>query len=419
MTINYRQQALEGLTALLQNKPLPDTFSNYQPSAKHLLLQTCRYFYRLEQIAKQLMSKAPKDKMVMAILILGLCELHELNKQAHAVINEFVSLCKKNKFSSASGLINAVLRKSLTQKALWQEQLGHDLSFQYAHPLWFIKRLQQDYPEHWQIILEANNAHPPMTLRVNQAIINRDDYLKTYALDVKLCQQSQSGLTLVDAMDIKDLPGFTEGLISVQDEAAQLCPLFLDIHPKMRILDACAAPGGKTAHILESNPSVELTALEPQGFRFERLKNTINRLKLSAHVIQADAIKLNDWWDGQLFDRILIDAPCSGTGVIRRHPDIKLRRQEESIALNLPIQQALLQTLWQVLKPGGKMIYATCSILKEENDQQIASFLAKTPDASTIHLGLTFGLKTPYGLQILAGHTNMDGFFYAVLEKNR
>ena len=417
MSINYRQQALESLTALLHDKPLPDGFKNDHPSAKHLLLQTCRYFYRLERIANLFIPKPPKDKTVMAILILGLCELHQLNKQAHAVINEFVALCKKNKFSSASGLINAVLRKSIATKPDWEPQLALDLSYNFAHPLWFIKRLQQDYPDDWQNILNANNEHPPMTLRVNRAKISRDAYLKAYPLNATLCSHSKSGLTLTDAIDIKELPGFDEGLISVQDEAAQLCPSLLDINDNLQILDACAAPGGKTAHILESNQHVKLVALELQAFRFERLKNTLNRLDLNAKLIQADAIDIEAWWHGEYFDRILIDVPCSGTGVIRRHPDIKLRRQEESIALNLDIQQRLLQTLWQTLKPGGRLLYATCSILKEENDAQIGQFLAKTTDAVNIDIKSAFGLKTQYGLQILPGQHNMDGFYYAILEK--
>lgn len=417
MTINYRQQALTGFTALLQDKPLPDAFVNYDPSAKHLLLQTCRYFYRLEQIAKQFVAKAPKDKMVLAIIILGLCELHQLNKQAHAVINEFVALCKKNKFSSASGLINAVLRKSIATKSVWEEQLANNLCFQYAHPLWFIERVQQDYPQSWQAILEANNAHPPMTLRINQAKISRAEYLNTYPLKASLCKQSASGITLIDALDIKELPGFAEGLISVQDEAAQLCSSLLLLEDKLDILDACAAPGGKTAHILESNQDLKLVALELQAFRFERLKNTLKRLDLKAKLVQADAINLNTWWDGQYFDRILIDAPCSGTGVIRRHPDIKLRRQAQSIALNLEIQQSLLQTLWQTLKIGGRLVYATCSILKEENDAQIQAFLTKMTDARLVKITCNFGKETNYGLQILPGQDNMDGFYYAILEK--
>ncbi|NDH08017.1 MAG: 16S rRNA (cytosine(967)-C(5))-methyltransferase RsmB [Gammaproteobacteria bacterium] len=417
MNINYRQQALEGLTPLLQGNPLPDAFAHYLPSAKYLLLQTCRYFYRLERIALQFVTKTPKDKTVFAILILGLAELHQLDKQAHAVINEFVSLCKKNKFSSASGLVNAVLRKSITHKAAWENTLASDLSYLYAHPLWFIKRVQEDYPHHWQDILAANNAHPPMTLRVNQAKIKRDAYLKAHPLNATMCSHSQNGFTLHDAIDIKDIPGFNEGLISVQDEAAQLCPSLLLLQDELRVLDACAAPGGKTAHMLETNQTLKLVALELQAFRFERLKSTLQRLDLAAELIQGNALNLDTWWHGQYFDRILIDAPCSGTGVIRRHPDIKLRRQEQSIALNLEIQQALLQKLWQTLKPGGRMLYATCSILKEENDRQIQTFLENTNDALHVEIINNVGLKTRYGLQILPGQNNMDGFYYAMLAK--
>ena len=418
MSINYRQQALTGLTPLLQGKPLPDAYAHFHPSAKYLLLQTCRYFYRLERIALQCIAKTPKDNTVWVILMLGLAELHQLDKPAHAVINEFVTLCKKNKFSSAAGLVNAVLRKSMVSKATWEKTLSADLSYLYAHPLWFIQRVQVDYPLHWQGILHANNAHPPMTLRVNQTKINRASYLNTYPLNASVCRHSPDGFTLNAPIDIQELPGFAEGLISVQDEAAQLCPSFMLLADELRVLDACAAPGGKTAHILETNQTLTLLALELQAFRFERLSKTLQRLALTAELIQADALNLASWWQGQSFDRILIDAPCSGTGVIRRHPDIKLRRQAQSIAQNLASQQALLQQLWLTLKPGGRLLYATCSILKEENDDQIEAFLEKTSDARAIAINQPFGLQTRYGLQILPGQSNMDGFYYAILEKN-
>lgn len=417
MSISYRQLALLGLIELLEDNPLPSKFSEWPPAAKHLLLQTCRFYHRLESTAYLLMPKKPKDKLVWCVIILGLCELHILNKPEHAVINEMVNLVKKNKLHSASGFTNAILRKSIREKTKWEHDLSQNDVFQYSHPLWFIQKIQSHFPIQWQMILSANNEHPPMTIRVNAAKSQRDDYLQQLT-EAKTTSISPQGIILDKASSVEELPGFHQGLISIQDEAAQLAALLLNVQHHHRILDACAAPGGKTSHILETSHPKTCMTIELQERRFKKLQQTFERLELHPTCLLADACQPKTWWDGQAFDRILIDAPCSGTGVIRRHPDIKLRRSEKNLYINLDIQQKLLTNLWPLLKSNGLLLYATCSILPEENEQQIAHFMKNHPDAVCLPIDLPVGLQQQHGLQILPGMNQMDGFYYCLLKKN-
>lgn len=417
MNISYRQLALNALLELLEDHHLPSKFPDWPPAAKHLLLQTCRFYHQLECIGHLLMPKKPKDKLVWCVILLGLCELHILHKAEHAVINEMVNLVKKNKFQSASGFTNAILRKSIREKTKWQHELSHNNVFQYSHPLWFIQKIQSYWPKQWQTILTANNEHPPMTIRVNVAKTKREDYLQQLT-EAKATSISPQGIILNKASSVEELPGFHQGLISIQDEAAQLAALLLDVQNHHRILDACAAPGGKTSHILETSHPKTCMAMELQERRFKKLQQTFERLELHPTCLLADASQPETWWDGQAFDRILIDAPCSGTGVIRRHPDIKLRRSEKNIYINLGIQQQLLEKLWPLLQPQGLLLYATCSILPEENEQQITHFLKNHPDAIDLPIDLPIGLHQQHGLQILPGMNHMDGFYYCLLQKN-
>ncbi|HBB52717.1 MAG TPA: 16S rRNA (cytosine(967)-C(5))-methyltransferase [Legionellales bacterium] len=416
MNLNYRKFALQALIELLDDKPLPSDFSQYPPAAKNLALQTCRHYHQLEQIALFLTPKKPQDLYVWAVLILGLCEMHILDKPEHAVIHEMVNLIKKSKFHSAFRFANAILRKSIREKALWQESLAKNEVYLYSHPQWLIDIIKKAWPHEGGSILQQNNIHPPMTLRVNQSKITRQAYLKQLTA-AKACEFSPQGIILNEAESVSDLPGFLEGWVSVQDEAAQLAAGILDIETHHRVLDACAAPGGKTSHILETYQPQECVAIELQEKRFITLKNTFERLNLNPNCIQADASHPESWWDGQLFDRILIDAPCSGTGVIRRHPDIKLRRQADNIYLNLTMQKELLQKLWPLLKPKGLLLYATCSILPEENELQIQAFLNTHSDAKSIDINLSLEKKLTHGLQIFPGTSQMDGFYYCLITK--
>ena len=415
--MNYRHLVAYQLQQVIaQQAPVNHQFNEWTPAAKHLFMQTCRYYSRLENIALQMLSKKPKDQLVWAALICGLCELCIDEKPSHAVIFEWVQFIKKSPFQSASGLLNAILRRVSREKLQLKTS---DLSYEWSHPLWMIKRLQRDWPEHWQDICFHNNQHPPMTLRVNLAKISREEYLKLIGQELaKITQHSPAGLHLNQAVSIHDLPGFSEGLVSIQDEAAQLAAQILAPEKGQRVLDACAAPGGKTCHLLESQAHLEqLVAIEPQKERFIKLQQTLTRLQLRADCIEADASQTDLWWDGKPFDRILIDAPCSGMGVIRRHPDIKLRRNEADLLNNIDIQQQLLNSLWPLLQSKGLMLYATCSILPEENDDQIRRFLTHHSDAKIKSLPIQAGKSTEFGQQIFPGVSNMDGFYYCLISK--
>lgn len=392
-------------------------FNEWTPAAKHLFMQTCRYYPRLENIALQMLSKKPKDKLVWAALMSGLCELCIDEKPSHAVIFEWVQFIKKSPYQSASGLVNAILRRANRE----QHQLKTtDLTYEWSHPLWMIQRFQHHWPKYWQEICHHNNQHPPMTLRVNLAKISRVDYLKRIGAEhAHITLHSAAGLQMKQAVSIQELPGFFEGFVSIQDEAAQLAAQILAPQAGQRVLDACAAPGGKTCHMLETQSDLKLTAIEPQSERFAKLQQTLHRLQLNAHCIQADASQTSTWWDGVPFDRILIDAPCSGMGVIRRHPDIKLRRSETHVLNNIEIQRQLLDALWPLLQQNGFLLYATCSILPEENDEQIRRFLARHQDAKRMPLPITVGKSTEFGQQIFPGMSDMDGFYYSLITKHQ
>lgn len=415
---NHRKLASYCLANLIASQePIPDDFAHWPPAAKHLLLQSCRYFHRFKALLDYLSTKPAKDPLIIAIACVGLCELFIDHKPAHAVINELVSITKKSKSSFASGYINGVLRQAVRQQEQWQQDLQDDLQYLYSHPLWFIESIQKAWPNDWQQILTENNQHPPMTLRINPNKLQIDDYLTKLPVPAQKTQWSRVGVTLEQATAVNELPGFEQGLVSLQDEAAQLASYYLQLAPKQKVLDACAAPGGKTCHILEAQADIECTAIEPQLMRFEKLKQGLNRLGLNAKCIHADACDTPSFWDGKHFDRILIDAPCSGTGVIRRHPDIKLRRSPEHLLINTPIQEKLLNNLWPLLKPQGILVYATCSILPEENDMQIKKFLSAHSDAALGSFPFIAGSKTAYGQQIFPGSKGMDGFYYAILLK--
>ncbi|MCW8888222.1 MAG: 16S rRNA (cytosine(967)-C(5))-methyltransferase RsmB, partial [Gammaproteobacteria bacterium] len=269
-------------------------------------------------------------------------------------------------------------------------------------------------------ILDANNQRPPMTLRINLAQTGRDEFCKrldSAEIGYQQSRFSRSGITLTKPMAVEQIPGFVDGLASVQDGAAQFAAELLAPEANERILDACAAPGGKTAHILERAPSCELTALDHDPLRLERVEENLERIGVTAQVIAGDAAKPADWWDGELYDRILLDAPCSATGVIRRHPDIKVLRHPDDIETLVSLQKQILDALWKLLKPGGTLLYATCSILPQENSQQIDSFIQRTEDAEAESIDWEWGIESGVGRQILPGMDGMDGFFYALLKK--
>ena len=325
------------------------------------------------------------------------------------------------------GLINGVLRnyqrkvESSSQNDSPEKPLADAIKFN--HPGWFIKKVQAAYPEQWQDVLLANQEKPPMWLRVNQQhhqVAAYQKLLDEAEIEYQTIDLLSGAIALSQAVDVIKLPGFHEGWASIQDGAAQQAARLLDAQEGDVVLDCCAAPGGKTCHILEFTPNLKsVTAIDIEETRLLRVEENLQRLKLNANVIVGDAAKPETWWDKQLFDRILLDAPCSATGVIRRHPDIKWLRKADDIEALRVLQQQILKNIWSLLKPGGTLLYATCSILPEENSEQIKDFIANQADAKLISLPED---KGNIGWQLLP-HTNtqnnpsMDGFYYAKLKK--
>jgi len=353
---------------------------------------------------------------------MGLYQLHFMQKPDYVVVNEMVNLLPLIEKSWAKGFVNGVLRNyARNRQALLAKTEGRP-DFQYGHPYWFVARLQKAWISDWQTILQENDKHPPMVLRVNTRLTSRHDYLALLNSHNCVAQphtKVEDALILEQPCEVDLLPGFQQGFCSIQDLASQWAPYLLNLKPGQRILDACAAPGGKTTHILEKIDPQCLVALDKDKKRLLRIQENMTRLKLEgATLLVGDALHPATWWDGILFDRILLDAPCSATGVIRRHPDIKLLRTVDAINHVVALQKALLEAMWPLLQQGGLLVYATCSVLPEENELQIKGFLQGQQDCCLVSQVDTDGRQMQYGLQWLPGDNGGDGFFYAVLAKN-
>jgi 16S rRNA (cytosine967-C5)-methyltransferase len=314
------------------------------------------------------------------------------------------------------------LRNFQRQQQQIADKLSNRPEYATAHPLWLANRLKAAWPEQAEEILQSNNLQAPLCLRVNASRCSRDEYLQLLAdadIGASATQYSDCGIWLDKPQEVTELPGFADGLVSVQDESAQLAASLLDVQPGHLVLDACCAPGGKTCHILESEPKLAtLTAIDLEQSRLERCKENLQRLDLQANLIAADVGAIDQWWDNNSFDRILLDAPCSASGVIRRHPDIKLLRKDSDIENLSKIQAELLEKVWKTLRKGSMLIYATCSVLPQENDQVVAQFLATHNDASTIKIEADWGIATDFGRQIFPSAKGGDGFYYSRLQKN-
>lgn len=389
-----------------------------------------RWYWRLIAVLEQLSSQPPKalEPEVRALSIVGLYQLLHTDIAPHAAVAETVEAARVLKFNRATGFLNAILRRCQREAESLKQRVDDKLATRTAHPQWLVEQLQRDWPEQAEAILNANNVHPPFWLRVNKQRSNRDSYLEELiakGVVAQISRHAPDALLLAQATDVQLLPGFNEGQISVQDAAAQLAAHFLAVEPRQRVLDACAAPGGKTCHILELQPELkELVAIDISPGRLRRVRGNLKRLGLTATLLTGDAGEPDAWWDGALFDRILLDVPCSATGVIRRHPDIKLLRWSTDIAKLAARQTHLLERLWPLLAPGGRLVYASCSALKAENTDVVAAFLAQHPDArdDTQRVADAFGFKRTQlpqttGLAIQAGEGEMDGFYYACLTK--
>ena len=431
--MNPRLAALEVLRRVILtgeslSKALPRVLSAISNSADRGLAQelaygVCRWHLRLAPLVEGLLTRPlkRKDADVGLVIELGLYQILYQRTPDYAAVDAAVKTVRDARKPWAAALVNATLRAFLRQREIGAGAVESDPAVRLAFPAWMVRTLQEAYPHDWEAVCEASNARPPMTLRVNLARIGREDYackLAEVGLEAVRVPGVESALVLTSPVDVGALPGFAEGLVSVQDAAAQLAAPLLQAEPGMRVLDACAAPGGKTAHLLErARGGLDLEAVEIDAERMRRIEETLGRLHLSARLVPADASKPDTWWNGVPYDRILLDAPCSATGVIRRHPDIKLHRSEADVQALVRTQRDLLKTLWPLLSPGGILVYATCSILPLENDANIDDFLKTHASARHLPIEAEWGDPRPYGRQILPGWSGMDGFYYARLEK--
>jgi 16S rRNA (cytosine967-C5)-methyltransferase len=408
---------------------LPDTETTPQARGllRTLVYDSVRWYIRLDALLSQLLAR-PQQRLepeVRALAIVGLCQLLYTDIPPHAAVAETVNAARVLGRARAAGLLNAILRRCQRDGAKLLAGIDANVALRTAHPQWLVDALFKDFPQDAAAILDANNARPPFWIRVNRMRADAANYrqrLETAGMTVTRSMFSDEALLLERAVDVGALPGFHDGDVSVQDAAAQLAARLIGPRPHERILDACAAPGGKTGHLLELQPDIaELVAIDVSQARLRRVKENLDRLRLAATLIVGDAEKPDVWWDRRPFDRILLDVPCSATGVIRRHPDIKLLRRAQDIPVLADRQAKLLRALWPLLKPGGRLVYASCSALRAENASVIESFLQSRADARDTtgavlnELGIDAPLDTGY--RIRAGTSEMDGFYYACLEK--
>lgn len=417
------RRGVSGTTAL---EAVP---SALRPGVQALLFQTLRQLGRAQALRAQLASRAPAplpDALLCTALALA-WDPDNAPYEPHTLVNQAVEAAKKTRsLQMQANFLNACLRRFLRERDVLVKATDNEGLAQWNHPEWWVKRLQKDHPDHWQHILRANNQAAPMTWRVNTARISREALQTDWSNHGLLSQPvGEQGLVLAQAHSVRDIPGFAEGLCSVQDAAAQCAAQILlkDLAPvtqALRILDACAAPGGKTAHLLELlNDKSEVTALDIDPQRCERISQNLQRIGRSAKVVAADAALTKTWWDGQLFDAVLLDAPCTASGIVRRHPDVRWLRREADIDKLAVIQKNLLKQLWPLVKPGGRLLYCTCSVFRAEGENQAKTFVEHNTNARLVpslgHLRPQSGATAALLTDNLQG--DHDGFYYALLEK--
>jgi len=393
-------------------------------SMMRMLCYGClRNHWQLRAQLMQLLDRPLKkrDRIIESLLIVGIFQLSDTRVPDHAAVSATVEASRALRRPKMAGLVNAVLRNFVRRNIARLDPTNDEA--RYNHPQWLIERLRADWPDHWQQIVAANNAQAPMWLRVNPRFDTAEKYQQTHEIEGTLVAGMEQALRLKEPRSVDDLPGFLEGQVSVQDGAAQIAAPWLLAKGVGKVLDACAAPGGKTGQLLElMSDEAKLTAIDSDEKRLTGIRENLARLGLAATVLAADASNTEDWWDGESFDQILLDAPCSATGVIRRHPDIKLLRRESDIAALATLQERILDSLWSLLNPGGRLLYVTCSVLAEENDGVIRRFLAKQDDAAEDRVLHAYNIrdlmveKAP-GFQVLPGTEGLDGFYFACLEK--
>lgn len=421
-----RAVAARAVLRVFAGKSFDDAFANTGFTdardlafAKALAYGVLREHSALSWLLTRLLS-APllPSSAVHALLCVGLHQLRSLNTAAHAAVSATVDAVDPLGEAKARGLVNAILRRYQRESVKLEDELPTALATRYSHPGWLVEAIHADWGKQTIDVLTANNTQAPLTLRVNARQSTREAYLARLAAEgiaASAVAHAPDAVRLHEACGVEAIPGFSSGMVSVQDASAQLAAQLLDVHEGMRVLDACAAPGGKSAHLLET-ADLDLTALDIDGARLNRVRDTLARLQLDAQLIAADAVSVPWWHKGGPFDRILLDAPCSGTGVIRRHPDIKWLRREDDIKRLSRTQLKLLQALWTTLAPGGVLLYATCSILRAEGEELVQTFLAETDDAAESKIIAHWGEACVVGRRIAPGG-DFDGFYYARLVK--
>jgi 16S rRNA (cytosine967-C5)-methyltransferase len=407
------------------NQQIPLFEQRVKERDRSLFRQLCygvlRFYPRLMGVSHQLLQKSlkPKDADVLMLILLGGYQLTDTRVPEHAAVSATVAATRNLKKPWAKALVNGVLRQ-------WQrrmDELTNQLTpaQKLAHPDWLHQHICSAWGDLAEAIEQQNNLHPPMCLRVNQRHVSRDEYLEQLSqagINAQGCEFAATGVRLEQPMSVDELPGFKEGRVSVQDEAAQLAASLLSLAQGQRVLDACSAPGGKTCHLLEAEPNLdEVVALDVDEERIKKVSQNLSRLGLTATISVGDAAQPDSWWDGNRFDRILLDAPCSGTGVIRRNPDIKLHRQAHDIKQLSQLQLHMLNALWPTLNPGGLLLYSTCSIIPEENEKVIALFCQSEQTAQHQPIDAAWGIPRPFGRQLFPQENGHDGFYYALLVK--
>jgi 16S rRNA (cytosine967-C5)-methyltransferase len=425
---NAVNQVLSGRNLTLALPAALAAFPNATPqqrgAAQDLSYGTLRFYGEIDAYLSQLLEKPLTDDRIHTLLLVAVYQLLHDKADAFTVVNQAVYAVSELKRpvpkSWAKGLVNAILRNFLRQKDQLAKTLPSSEVATYSYPQWWINKLKMQYPDHWQTMLQTGNAHPPMTLRVNTQKISITDYMQLLARqDIEATHIGGQAVTLTRPQPVEKIPGFTDGIVSVQDYGAQLAAYLLDLKPNLKVLDACCAPGGKTGHVLEL-ADVALTSLDSDEARLQRVQSNLDRLALSANLVVGDASSAS-WWDGQSFDRILADVPCTASGIVRRHVDIKWLRREADIASFAAQQAKILPSLWQMLAKGGKLLYVTCSVFNEENQAQVDNFLLNNTDAA--HLPFELPANHPQAsITQLKGQlipsTAHDGFYYALLQKN-
>jgi 16S rRNA (cytosine967-C5)-methyltransferase len=431
-SLNVRARAALAVAAVLQGANLDDALAAQlgdlsgpdSSLLKAIAYGVVREHRLLDALAGSLLQRPLRDEPALqALLACGLFQLRAMRVPEHAAVAETVAAAEALEKPWAKGLVNAVLRRYQRERAAIDGKLPVTAGIRQSYPDWLVQAVKADWPDGWRTVLAGGNEAGPLTLRINARGGSRDTYLQQLAAAgieaaavAVAVAEAPDAVRLAAAVPVEEIPGFAEGAASVQDASAQLAAGLLQAQPGQRVLDACAAPGGKTAHLLERLEGLDLLAVDSDAQRLERVRANLDRLKLHATLLAADAAKPTVWWDGRPYDRILLDAPCSGTGVIRRHPDIKWLRRDSDIPRMAELQLRLLRALWPLLAPGGMLVYATCSILRAEGEDLVRGFLDTHADARESRIEAAWGESRSVGRRIAPGG-DFDGFYYARLVK--